>query len=345
MSWLYLSELAVDSSPANGYTDGEQSATSSESRIQWRSLKRELETECSTMPPFGLTFAVSRNATTNAGDSSGHSGKYLTVLLSRRDSHASRSASPANGKGQTTIETYGQIPFVLLEKSGHDMSFWRTYQDCLPGLTGISAQYSESWPKAGMMRSGVCYRRPSWERRIGEIGSGLWPTIRANKWGLPDSRGRKMDINGPIPTPRANERGNYQYDRGDKTKPRPTLTGWVRMQPEVNQWLIPTPSTAPEAPNKNANTKGPKNLLEVAETKWMPSMMWPTPTARDGRNRGPSEGNRKSPALNHVATNGNGGQLNPPWVEWLMGWPIGWAGLEPLERDRFLSWLRQHGIC
>jgi hypothetical protein len=25
----------------------------------------------------------------------------------------------------------------------------------------------------------------------------------------------------------------------------------------------------------------------------------------------------------------NGGSLNPPWVEWLMGWPIGWTALEP----------------
>lgn len=23
------------------------------------------------------------------------------------------------------------------------------------------------------------------------------------------------------------------------------------------------------------------------------------------------------------------GQLNPPWVEWLMGFPAGWTALEP----------------
>lgn len=28
---------------------------------------------------------------------------------------------------------------------------------------------------------------------------------------------------------------------------------------------------------------------------------------------------------------GNGGQLNPTWVEWLMGFPIGWTDLEGLE--------------
>ena len=40
---------------------------------------------------------------------------------------------------------------------------------------------------------------------------------------------------------------------------------------------------------------------------------------------------------------GNGGKLNPNWVEWLMGWPIGWTGLEPLETDRFRQWFEKHG--
>ncbi|KJH67258.1 hypothetical protein UF16_11095 [Chromobacterium violaceum] len=37
------------------------------------------------------------------------------------------------------------------------------------------------------------------------------------------------------------------------------------------------------------------------------------------------------------------GQLNPEWVEWLMGWPIGWTGLKPLGMDKFREWQRQHG--
>jgi hypothetical protein len=37
------------------------------------------------------------------------------------------------------------------------------------------------------------------------------------------------------------------------------------------------------------------------------------------------------------------GQLNPDWVEWLMGWPIGWSDLKPLGMDKFLLWLRSHG--
>ena len=40
---------------------------------------------------------------------------------------------------------------------------------------------------------------------------------------------------------------------------------------------------------------------------------------------------------------GNGGQLNPDWVEWLMGWPIGWTDLKPLATDKFQQWLDSHG--
>jgi len=44
--------------------------------------------------------------------------------------------------------------------------------------------------------------------------------------------------------------------------------------------------------------------------------MWPTPTVQD------------SPQVT--------GQLNPTWVEWLMGWPIGWLDLEPMDE---MVWL------
>ena len=35
---------------------------------------------------------------------------------------------------------------------------------------------------------------------------------------------------------------------------------------------------------------------------------------------------------------GNGGQLNPDWVEWLMGWPKGWTSLAPMRREVFEEW-------
>ena len=35
---------------------------------------------------------------------------------------------------------------------------------------------------------------------------------------------------------------------------------------------------------------------------------------------------------------GNGGQLNPDWVEWLMNWPVKWTSLEELNREHFEYW-------
>ena len=64
---------------------------------------------------------------------------------------------------------------------------------------------------------------------------------------------------------------------------------------------------------------------------------WPTP-----RTAGMCGGSGSWALLNKNTTveearlmgAGNGGQLNPTWVEWLMGWPLGWTDLKPLETDK-----------
>src|SRR5690606_24677965 len=38
-----------------------------------------------------------------------------------------------------------------------------------------------------------------------------------------------------------------------------------------------------------------------------------------------------------------GGSLNPTWVEWLMGWPLGWTDLKPLETDKSHKPQHSHG--
>jgi len=35
--------------------------------------------------------------------------------------------------------------------------------------------------------------------------------------------------------------------------------------------------------------------------------------------------------------------IHPDFAEWMMGWPIEWTGLGPLEMDKFQLWLQQHG--
>ena len=39
------------------------------------------------------------------------------------------------------------------------------------------------------------------------------------------------------------------------------------------------------------------------------------------------------------------GKPNPVWVEWLMGWPMQWTDLKPLEMDKFPFVQQQHGNC
>lgn len=43
-----------------------------------------------------------------------------------------------------------------------------------------------------------------------------------------------------------------------------------------------------------------------------------------------------------VERDGKAGRLNPEFVEWVMGWPIGWTAIEPLEMDKYREWQRQH---
>ena len=80
---------------------------------------------------------------------------------------------------------------------------------------------------------------------------------------------------------------------------------------------------------------------------------WPTPDANCGK-RGTQpkwEPIRKSgqPAqytINQAVRDmekNNGGNLNPMWIEWLMGWPLGWTDLKPLEMDKCLYVQQPHG--
>ena len=38
---------------------------------------------------------------------------------------------------------------------------------------------------------------------------------------------------------------------------------------------------------------------------------------------------------------GNGGKLNPDWVAWLMGWPIGWEDSKPMDGKAYGEWYRK----
>lgn len=82
---------------------------------------------------------------------------------------------------------------------------------------------------------------------------------------------------------------------------------------------------------------------------------WPTPCTRDYKGTNAPEGltrkdgkSRMDQLPNAVAYGGTQtpqkGTLNPSWVEWLMGWPIGWTDLKPLATDRHRSVQLWHSL-
>ena len=95
---------------------------------------------------------------------------------------------------------------------------------------------------------------------------------------------------------------------------------WARRTGGRGSGLWPTPTTDErDAPYKQGGT----NLRRAVK-------MWPTPQARDGDARGAQAKRYLNPERSNdlpdaVAAAGTSGQLNPFWVEWLMGYPIFWT--------------------
>ena len=100
-----------------------------------------------------------------------------------------------------------------------------------------------------------------------------------------------------------------------------------------------------EATNARPNRSKPANLRDQVSNMHK----WPTPVTRDYKDTGTKESmtralnKRDSPGLALVVGAETGGKLNPTWTEWLMGWPLGWTDLKPLETDKCHCVQQQHG--
>jgi len=70
----------------------------------------------------------------------------------------------------------------------------------------------------------------------------------------------------------------------------------------------------------------------------------PTPVRRDYRSPGKSRLERTGSKAGDCLPQVVGGRLMPEWVELIMGWPLGWTDLKPLEMARFHEWRQQHSI-
>jgi hypothetical protein len=87
-------------------------------------------------------------------------------------------------------------------------------------------------------------------------------------------------------------------------------------------------------------------VMDAAKIKW------PTPQANDNRDRGSAGSGavqrrieKGKQVMLSQSVDQNSGQLNPTWVEWLMGWPLGWTDLKPSGTDKCLYAPQPHGEC
>lgn len=246
------------------------------------------------------------------------------------DSPANHSAKPEVCGPATMSETDGRTPFVLLERSSPNGFFWKTLQGYFPGLMDTLEQFSETWPRAGMMLAGACYRLPKWQHRIREIGYGFWPTPTAS-----DDTDREPG------TPHLTRNGTIRHVNKDGQQ------SFMRLSQVVKLWPTPNATDGSKAPkfHKGGNPSLPCAVeiqaglrLETGE-----KIKWPTPTVNGNRNRKGSSAKSGDGLTTAVKKLENGGSLNPEFVEWLMGWPIGWTALEPLAADKFQQWLEKFG--
>lgn len=67
----------------------------------------------------------------------------------------------------------------------------------------------------------------------------------------------------------------------------------------------------------------------------------PTPTSVNGLRN--SSSSPHHPGACQAPGHAEYGELNPDWVEWIMGWPIGWTSLKPMPVENMKQWLEKSG--
>jgi hypothetical protein len=211
---------------------------------------------------------------------------------------ARTSVTPASVKGsQVPAPDSGQpcgTPFAHYDP---DTSSWRTSQQSLFEDLTSSPQ---TWPRSGMTSNGTAYQRQPSAPLTAATDGGAWPTPVRSDSGGSTGWGLRNVVNG---------RPAWGHDK----------------------W--PTPRAS------DADKGGRGDLLAMVRTgKPSGRKHWPTPTSWLGRRNShtfiPSKLRHDGASVELTDAIGQdqpetvGGQLNPTWVEWLMGFPDGWTDLE-----------------
>jgi hypothetical protein len=226
------------------------------------------------------------------------------------------------GKGQDS----GQKWRGWLAKFDPDSCLWRIAQ-C--SLLEEECELLQTLPRWGMTVDGLLWEQPMWEPHTKGTEYGLLPNNESffhtpNTTGMDGGSNsrkalRKRMEMWPTPTVGCVE-GGEQSNRVEKTQ----SGGYILRK--LNK------------PHMTYGAKLSDAVLYEQKKKF------PTPQASDHRDRG----NMSNPSVQRRVEIGKqislsqsvhptSGQLNPMWVEWLMGWPIGWTDLKPLGTDKFPS--------
>lgn len=297
MSWHFSQAMAAASSEAS-CSGGAPSAPSNTTTTPDASSCLDKTTDASMPSPSGMTC---EHSTESLGLAS-----WMSSLAASR---ARTSARPEAEQASTAhAPACGEKWPESFARWDRDSSSWKTPQCSL--LAGLD-EFSETWPRWGMMLRGECSELSMPAHLTSETESGLWPTPNCPNGGR--SVAHVTDW-----------RGRTAYHNGKKVQ--------VGLESAVRMW--PTP-LASDGAKGGPNQRGSKGDLRLSSAV----RLFPTPTCQDAKNNGaPSQMERNTKPLNAEI----GGPLNPTWVEWLMGWPLGWTDCAASATDRFRQWLRSH---
>lgn len=164
---------------------------------------------------------------------------------------------------------------------------------------------------------------------------GMWPTPCLP--GNGGSHGKKKLAKMLWPSPTARDCSPEGISAGLRRK-SPKLTTLVSVST-----MFPTPQS------RDFRTGESSRWMDEARSRNLNDFvaMVPTPCAQDAKNSTLPVSQRDRESIpGFLLSNGEnpGGQLNPDWVEWLMGWPIGWTGLGPLNLTAFREWQKAFSI-
>ena len=330
MSWLF-SQALVGEFSADTCSDGEQSAPSKSNHIPQAYCSPGRMTEFSRLSRYGITFAPLTADRGEALLTSYLAGFRARIsVLPEKGPELPGNAADSGQKWQGSLARFDRVS-----------SSWKTVQ---LSLLGGSEQSSVIWPRSGMTAVGQCWELPILGRRTKGIDCGFWPTP------VTAYDGRTQDAWVAAKARAKVKHSAGQYGKGTGAPGMMDLQRAVKMWPTASTKGLDGGSNSRKAAKERGmwptpTVCGNHNRKGASKTSGdgLATKVYATPTARDWRSGKASQAtmDRNSRPLSEQI----GGTLNPTWVEWLMGWPLEWSDLKPLETDKFQQWLQQHGGC